>query len=248
MEKQSLLSIEELFKKSWEIFHSNWKIFVGISLAWWLIFILPFFFFKLPHPSLLHFELNFFYIILFLIFLFLTYLWIALCLIIVVRDRKEKIGIREIFQRSRSKIFDFFMANLLSGLIILAGFLFLIIPGIVFWIYLSLVPFVLVCENIKGGVVLKQSWRLVKNHWWEIFAKLLILIIATFALSWISSIFNIIFDIFIFPLRWLLPVFYEAINGVTDFIFKILPSVIAFPFGLIYTYIIYEDLKKIKES
>lgn len=249
MKEQSSLSIKELFKESWKAFRFNWKTFMGISLIWWLVFApLPFLLKIYPLQSILsYFGLAFICLALFLISL-----WITLSLIIAVGDWKEKIGIWESFKRSRSKIFDFFIVSLLTYLMVLAGFLLLIVPGVMFWIYLSLVPFVLVCENIKGKAVLKRSWRLVKGHWWEVLAKLLMLMIVIFVLSFVASLglsmISFIFKIFIFPLKWLLPVLYETMSGAIGFISKSLPSLLAFPFSLIYTYLIYKDLKRIKEK
>lgn len=249
MKEQSSLSIEELFKRSWKAFWLNWKTFIGISLIWWLVFASLLFLFKIyPLQSILsYFGLASLYLALSLISL-----WIMLSLIIVVRDWKEKIGIRKSFKKSQSKIFDFFIVGLLTYLMILVGFLLLVLPGIMFWIYLSLVPFVLVCENIKGKAVLKRSWGLIKGHWWEVFAKLLMLMIVIFVVSWIASLglsmVSFIFKIFIFPLKWLLPVLYEVMSGAVGFISKSLPSLITFPFSLIYTYFIYKDLKRIKEK
>lgn len=259
MKEQPSLTIEELFKKSWEAFQFNWKTFVGIPLLGWLASVLiasPF----LPVFSKIRLSQSFlpyflsqsflfyFGLISLSLILLLIYLWTILSLVIAVRDWKEKIGIIESFKKSQDKIFDFFVVGILTSLVTLLGFLLLIIPGIVFWVYLSLVSFVLVCENAKGRAVLKRSWRLVKGHWWEIFAKLLVLMIAMFVVSWILSLGLSIISLIFAPLKWLLPALYEAVSEPAGLVLKSIPSLIVFPFSLIYTYLIYGDLKRIKEK
>ena len=251
MEEKSSLNVGELFKKSWKIFLFNWRTFIGIALIWWLIFAFWTFLFKIcPSQS----TLSYFGVISLYIVLFLISLWDSLSLINAIKYWKKKIGILESFKRSQSKIFDFFIIGLLTFVMVLTGFLLLIVPGIMFWVYLILAPFVLVCENIRGKAALKRSWSLVKSHWWEVFAKLVMLITVIFALSFAVSmgllVVLFILKLSILPLQQSLPVLYKILSRAIGFISEDLPSLIilfTLPFSQIYTYLIYKDLKRIKD-
>lgn len=59
---------------------------------------------------------------------------------------------------------------LLIGVLILAGTLFFVIPGIIIGLGVSMAPYILAEDNSKGVIQsLKESWRLMKGHKWEYF-------------------------------------------------------------------------------
>ena len=61
------------------------------------------------------------------------------------------------------------LASLLSGAIITFGFLFLIIPGIIFACRLAFVPFLVMDKKLDPVKAVEESWRLTKGHGWRIF-------------------------------------------------------------------------------
>ncbi len=93
------------------------------------------------------------------------------------------------------------LASLLSGAIIVFGFFFLIIPGIVFACRLAFVPFLVMDKKLDPVKAVEESWRLTKGHGWRIFwmgivaffliiAGLIVLIFGVFISAiWISSTF-----------------------------------------------------------
>jgi uncharacterized membrane protein len=58
--------------------------------------------------------------------------------------------------------------------IVAIGFIMLIIPGIVFAIRLSLVPYLVMDKNLDAIAAVKESWRLTQGHGWTIFGMALL--------------------------------------------------------------------------
>ncbi len=56
------------------------------------------------------------------------------------------------------------LVSLLVGLAVLGGFILLIIPGIIFLVFLSVSIPALVVENRRGTDAMSRSWNLVKGH------------------------------------------------------------------------------------
>lgn len=122
-----------------------------------------------------------------------------------------------------SKIFwPFVWLNILSAIIILVGFLLFIIPGIIFTVWYSLAAYVLIFEDRKGWPALKRSKEIIKGYWWPVFGRLLLLILAalgaSFILGWIPYIGSLTLQI-LFP-----------------------------PFSTIYSYLIYKNLREIRNE
>ncbi|MCK6574976.1 hypothetical protein L6V77_28220 [Myxococcota bacterium] len=65
--------------------------------------------------------------------------------------------------------------SLLTGLATLAGFLLLIIPGVIVSVMLSTAPVVGVVERLGGVEALKRSASLTEGHRWQIFALYFVL-------------------------------------------------------------------------
>ncbi|HSJ04202.1 MAG: hypothetical protein ACAI34_25160 [Verrucomicrobium sp.] len=59
--------------------------------------------------------------------------------------------------------------RLLTGLLLVAGLLALIIPGLYLLVRLSAVEPVAVCERISGGAAIQRSFELTKGKFWSLF-------------------------------------------------------------------------------
>jgi hypothetical protein len=93
---------------------------------------------------------------------------------LVLNDRKPTVG--EALGLALAFFVPMLVANLLSGLAIIFGFILLIVPGIYLSIKFSLVGPALVAENIKSPVAaLARSWQLTKGNSLYIFAFYLII-------------------------------------------------------------------------
>jgi hypothetical protein len=72
------------------------------------------------------------------------------------------------------RLHSFLWMSILVVVVIAAGFLLFIIPGIYIAVALSVVVPVLMMENVRGGKALYRSRDLVKGRWWPTFGILLL--------------------------------------------------------------------------
>ncbi len=82
--------------------------------------------------------------------------------------RGEKVEIRDMFSFTSNYI-NAVLANLLTGFIIGIGFVFLIIPGIVFACKLAFVPYLVIDKKMEVIQALKTSWNMTNGHAVDIF-------------------------------------------------------------------------------
>jgi uncharacterized membrane protein len=61
------------------------------------------------------------------------------------------------------------LAGILTGLIIFAGFILLVIPGIIFACKLAFVPYLLTERKVDATSAIKESWRMTNGHAGTIF-------------------------------------------------------------------------------
>jgi len=168
--------------------------------------------------------------------------WGQVALIYAIKDSNENIGVRESFARAKSKINHFFIVSLISGFIVLGGFLFFAIPGIIFSIWFSFAKYIVITEDVQGMNALLKSREYVRGHWWVVLSRLMFL-----ALLFIG--FYLIFDILLFVLAMVLSFIIKA--SIAQLIISLLGKLIFIfvtPFATIYTYLIYDNLRNIKGS
>jgi uncharacterized membrane protein len=70
----------------------------------------------------------------------------------------------------------FFVASLVTGLAVTAGFLLLIVPGIIIALRLSYVGYALVDKNLGPIEAVKRSWEITKGNTWNLFLFMLTMI------------------------------------------------------------------------
>ena len=143
--------------------------------------------------------------------------WIRVTLFYTVKERANDSKVKDLLMNSSSKVGPYFWVVFLKSIIILGGFLLFIIPGIIFSIWFSLAEYAFVFDDKKGMQALWRSKELVQGYWWPVFGRLLAL--------------------------FLLAVFVSCIHNVGFLI----NFVLVLPFGIIYGYVIYEDLKRFKK-
>ena len=115
--------------------------------------------------------------------------------------RDKKFEIKEIFSGFKDKYLNIILANLLTIAIVVIGFIMLIIPGIIFAIKLTFVPYLVMDKNLDPVEAVKESWRMTRGYGWTIFGMgfvsifiifggILLLILGVIpAAMWINSAF-----------------------------------------------------------
>jgi len=82
--------------------------------------------------------------------------------------RGEKLDTKDMLA-SFNNYFNAVLANLLVAIVVGIGFVFLIVPGIIFACKLAFVPFLVVDRRLDAIEAFKESWRMTGGHAAEIF-------------------------------------------------------------------------------
>lgn len=83
--------------------------------------------------------------------------------------RGEKFDISDMFDCFKTDYLNIVLANLLTGAIIIAGFIVFIIPGIIFACKLAFVPYLVMDKKLEVIEAVKTSWSMTRGHTWTIF-------------------------------------------------------------------------------
>ncbi|MFH1187373.1 MAG: hypothetical protein V1688_00765 [bacterium] len=212
----------ELLQEAWNVYQARIKTFVGIAAVPAIIMLLLLAILLIFRVVIFGiFFLGFGIIILFVIILpiIILQLWSQAALVVAVKASGESIGITESYKRSWNKIWPFFWMTILSAIIILIGFLFFIIPGIILAIQLSFAPYIALVEDQGALSSIKKSREYVKDFWWEVLWR--------------------------FVFIGLIIIITQIISGLIPFAGILL--LILSPIITIYFYSIYRHLKAIKE-
>ena len=83
--------------------------------------------------------------------------------------RGEKFNVSSVFEGFKSNYINVILANLLTSAIVIAGMLFLIVPGIIFACKLVFVPYLVMDKKMEAVEAVKTSWEMTKGHTLTIF-------------------------------------------------------------------------------
>lgn len=90
--------------------------------------------------------------------------------------RNEELKIEELFVGFKSNYVSIILANLITLSIIIIGFLFFIVPGIILVCRLIFVSYLVMDKNMEPIAALEKSWAMTKGHGWRIFGMFLLAI------------------------------------------------------------------------
>jgi len=225
----TLSSIGDLLKRAWEIYRARFWTFLGI----------------VSFPLIVHFFLlsplealkigPIFSILLELGSNFLSF-WSTISLLFAIKDREEKIGILESYKRALPKIIPFIWILILTGFLTFGGLLLFIIPGIIFSVWFMFGEYVLVWEDKRGMDAILRSKQLVSGNFWKIVWRSVALVLISLVIFIISLPFLLISKVI------------EILNIPFLGIVGYLPTLFWIPLPTIFLFLIYDDLKKLKEG
>ena len=222
---ETLLPIIDLFKKSFDLYIKKVWTLARIVLFGFLglLILLPFglvaFIISYAPFSAGNFSINLILIdiLLALIGVFFTIffgLWTQVATFCAVKE--NEINFKKALALAWPKMGSFFWISLLTALAIFAGFILLVIPGIIFAVWFCFSIFVFVAEDLRGTAALKKSKQLVRGYFWPVFGRMIVLGIVVSLISWIKFFGPII------------NIFFTA------------------PFAIVFEYMLFEDLKRVK--
>jgi hypothetical protein len=146
---------------------------------------------------------------------------IAVIYSIMTEDRE--VTVAEAYRKSTSIFWSFLLVQLLVGIIVSLGFIVFIIPGIYLAIRYSFAAFAVIGENKRGMDALNRSRDLVRGRWWEVFIRLIFILILSL----------VPFAIF----------FFISPSSVAGQILQNALSLMLAPFWILYIYGLYKALK-----
>lgn len=233
-----------LLEKSYELYKSGFKKFVGMLLVP-ILGAVPLVVLLMLWAGLAFFlqgrGMSIINIIMGLLGIFSVVFIIVVAVIaqaglyILVRDASKNLSIKQAFLEGKKVAWKFFIVSFATGIFAFLWMLLLIVPGIWAAINYSFALWIFLYEGISGTDALKRSKELIKGYWWAIFGRLIFVYVLFFAIIVIPGII-----IEMFPNSGILSEAWGLASNVMSFLFT--------PFAIIYTCFMYWDLKKAKDG
>lgn len=216
-----LISLPNLFSKSWSLYRSRFSYFASLLAVPYSIFFLNFilaqFTFLTPIALLLS-VVGFVLLVLVSISILLSF------------EADELPEFKKSWQLAWPYFWQLIFVSVITGLIVVGGTFLFLIPGFIFAFYLNFAKTIAVLENKKGLDALSRSWSYVRGYFWSVTGRMLLLMaIAVLASMLVGSVSNI---------------FGQFIGTFINFLWQIILT----PFMFAYAYCLYKDLREIKTS
>lgn len=189
-----LPSIHQLAGDSWQLFKKTWTAYLkllGLFIAYILLAILVGLLISLPitfvaigsHFQLVNHLTPFNITILVLLGLWLILFFLSIIAIdiffpivsIFILQGKKTSPIFDLIRQAKRFFWIYFLAVLLSILATAGGMILFVIPGLLIAFFFTFVAFEVVVEGQSSSSALKRSYFMVKNHFWEVLGRLVVL-------------------------------------------------------------------------
>ena len=105
------------------------------------------------------------------------YLWSQIALVYAITHSEQHVGIKESYKQTWGKIGGYFWISLVSGFIVMCGTMLFAIPGIIFAVWFIFPIYIYVNEGDHGFQALMKSREYVRNYWWPVFGRVLVLLL-----------------------------------------------------------------------
>jgi hypothetical protein len=183
------MELEDLFKKAWKTFKKRWLtmlgltvisiIFVIVSISSTLL-IIPFVS-EDPDPFVLVPVIA----VIFLLAVIMSFGGLSI-LFAGASDRTLTIG--GAIKTGVKRTIPFIWVMFLQGIIVTGGFFLFIVPGFIFMTWFLFTPYIMFTEDIKGTRALLKSREYVRGHGWDVFLKLVVIMVIYMVLASIPII------------------------------------------------------------
>ena len=232
----------ELLKNSWIFFKSRYKVLVSISLIEFAVVLFLFLVISFVTPggtagqsSILGLFTNIggnigIILLLGVIYIF-TQSWSRVAMFFAIKDSEENIGVADSYRLGLSKLLSYWWLIVISFLVVTGGFMLFVIPGIILSVSFSVVMFVLIAEDLGGLTALLKSREYVKGYWVGVWFRFFVA--------------NVILGLIFVAPGFLID---SLGNNLLETVYGLLVRVLYTPFLLIFTYLVYRNLKSIKSD
>lgn len=182
--------ISQLFQDSWKLFTKVWRVYliyyvtmlvgffaiVGASFGYPLARLVS----ENPNttditPQMVVSYWPYLALAIILLVFYSSFISLALGKTIYSKAMGKDLGIKEAMIYARQKFLPYLGLNLVSGLLIVLGFLLLIVPGFYALTVLSLVGVVFVVEDLSIQDAMKRSRELVMRNFWGVAGRIFLL-------------------------------------------------------------------------
>lgn len=218
-DSSGLLSIEQLFKDSWEIFKNRFGTLIALYLLPILAMLAIIGIFAgigllmaLAAPDLKTGLIAGGVVLGALIGTTVVF-WGFAGFTFAVAD--QSLGFQDALMKAWQRFGAFLWLYTIVGYIITGGFLLFFVPGIIFLVWFAFAQFILVNDDVRGMNAALKSKEYVKGRWFDIFLRLFVV--------WLASIGI----------------------GMVPFIGPLL-SICFFPFVMIFVNLVYQDLRSLQ--
>ena len=119
------------------------------------------------------------------------YLFVAVASIEAIRRVLENssFSVYEAFLVAKARVWKFLSMGILKGVVLLAGFLLLIVPGVIFSVWFAFSRMEIVLNNVGAKESLSKSKALVAGRFWSVFGRL-------FVIGIFVTVFQVVFTTF----------------------------------------------------
>lgn len=180
---------------------------------------------------------TFFAMVALAILLGLLSVWMTVAIYVYITGNDPSMSIKRAYQLGSQLTIPYFSTSLLFGLYVLLGFFLLIVPGIYWAILYGLAPLIIVVEG-RNVRAMARSKELVKGYWGAVFVRMLVLNISVYIATFII---NIVFSALDKSLQSVFPTL-----GVITNLGQYFSSLFVAPVSLIFTFLVYQNLKRLK--
>lgn len=219
-----LISVGEFFRQSWGLYRERLGVLTKIALLPVILLIALDLGDFLGLPSILVGIIG-------LVGAIISFL-AALALIFAIQ---ENIQFGEAYRLALRRIWSYGWLTILSGFVVLGGFVMLIIPGIIFVIWFAFAIYVFAIEGERGMNAVLRSREYVQGNWWQVFGRYILLVLATLIIIGVINLFAS-------PIALAL----GATKALGKSIGQTLFSLFLIPFYTAYLYTLYRSLKTLK--
>lgn len=155
---------------------------------------------------------------------------VSIAMVHRVHTPRTRLNLRASLEATRPLFLSYIWVVILGALFVLLGLILFIIPGIVIAVWLCFSYFTVILEERRGMDALKASKELVRGLWFAIFGRLVLLVVAVMLIMMVVTLCA------------------ETIFGKGDFseLIVTIANLIVSPFGFVYTYQLYVDVKRAK--
>ncbi len=229
-----LINLTDLAKGTWSLYREKFAILVGLMALPFILFIIS---------PLLAQTFDFLYlplsVVLILIACFLM-VWTGTAAIIVLRDRGDKLTIKEALTRSKDKIWPVIWVSIILGFIVCGASMLFLVPGLILAFYFLFAKLIVIVEDEPGMRALVKSREYLRGYFWPIVGRYLVIVLVSFAVYFILGLAS----------SFLGQTFSSALGARAGtailLVLQALVNIVIFPLMMIPAYLLYANVKKVR--